>query len=244
MAAGARVCTRQAVNHYNFGGFKMGVMRSEPRRKTLATFCCSDKHYQSELPDWTEFSPCILHHRHILINHEWMNWGVLKTWGMTLFCSLVVRQWKCLYLLPNGSRVNRLWLGWVLSLKWNSCQKSNQCFMCECIWVKPLCKSIITTKKGTFKIYRSFVFGQANFQWSATGTLTLTSKSLFLKTGRLEEWFTITLLPVRSHSGIDSVCLPWQLHAEDKATNMSCWKTFFLVNSVYTNNVHNVHVHV
>ena len=36
-------------------------------------------------------------------------------------------------------------------------------------------------KRDTFKIYRSFVFGQANFQWSAWGTLALALKSLFLK---------------------------------------------------------------
>ena len=36
-------------------------------------------------------------------------------------------------------------------------------------------------KRATFKIYRSFVFGQANCQWSAWGTGTLASKSKFLK---------------------------------------------------------------
>ena len=33
-------------------------------------------------------------------------------------------------------------------------------------------------------------------------------------------------------------------HAEDTATNASCSKNFFLVNSVYTNNVLNTCVHV
>ena len=32
-------------------------------------------------------------------------------------------------------------------------------------------------ERRTFKIYCSFVFGQANFQWSAWGTCTLASKS-------------------------------------------------------------------
>ena len=36
---------------------------------------------------------------------------------MKLLCSLVVWQWILLYLLPGGSRVNRLWLGWV-NTKW------------------------------------------------------------------------------------------------------------------------------
>ena len=33
-------------------------------------------------------------------------------------------------------------------------------------------------------------------------------------------------------------------HTKDTAANMSCSKTFFLVNSVYTNNVLNAGVHV
>ena len=32
-----------------------------------------------------------------------------------LLFGLVVQQWIPLYLLTDGSRVNRLWLGWVLS---------------------------------------------------------------------------------------------------------------------------------
>ena len=48
---------------------------------------------------------------------------------------------------------------------------------------------------------------------------------------------TITLLPVRSHSGIDTFCLPWRRHAGDPAPTVSHSKSFFLVNSAYTNNV-------
>ena len=33
----------------------------------------------------------------------------------TMLCSLVVQQLIVMYLLPAGSTVNRLWLGWVLS---------------------------------------------------------------------------------------------------------------------------------
>ena len=44
---------------------------------------------------------------------------------------------------------------------------------------------------------------------------------------------TITLVPVRSHSGIDTFCLPGRRRAGDSTANLSCPKTF-LVNSVYT----------
>ena len=53
-------------------------------------------------------------------------------------------------------------------------------------------------------------------------------------TGRLDEQSTITFLPVGSHSGIDTFCLPWRQRAGDATTNVSCPKTFFLVNSVHT----------
>ena len=35
-------------------------------------------------------------------------------WGVKLLSGLVLRQRTLLYLLPDGSRVNRQWLGWVL----------------------------------------------------------------------------------------------------------------------------------
>ena len=44
-------------------------------------------------------------------------------------------------------------------------------------------------------------------------------------------------LPLRSHTGIDTA-------VNDTTANMSCSKTFFLANSVYTNNVLNAGVHV
>ena len=55
---------------------------------------------------------------------------------------------------------------------------------------------------------------------------------------------TITLLPVRSHSGINTFCLPWQWRARDQAPTMTSSKTLFLVNSAYTDNVLNARVHV
>ena len=51
-------------------------------------------------------------------------------------------------------------------------------------------------------------------------------------------------LPVKSHSAIDTFCLPWRQRTKDTSTNVSCPKTFFLVNCLYTNNVLNAHVHV
>ena len=47
----------------------------------------------------------------------------LTTGGQKLLCTLNVRQW-ILYTLPDGSRVNRLWLGWVLSFSiwWAPCR--------------------------------------------------------------------------------------------------------------------------
>ena len=39
----------------------------------------------------------------------------LRAGGLKPLCSLVLDQWILLYILPDGSRVNRLWLGWVLS---------------------------------------------------------------------------------------------------------------------------------
>ena len=92
----------------------------------------------------------------------------------------------CLFIITAGNDEK--------TLKWNSRQKANLGFICEC---------------------------ESNLRG-------------------LEERSTI----VRSHSGIDTFCLPWQWRAEDTAANVSCSKTFFLVNSVYTNDVLNARVHV
>ena len=55
---------------------------------------------------------------------------------------------------------------------------------------------------------------------------------------------TITRLPVRSYSGIDTFFQPCRQCAGDATANVSRIKTFFLVNSVNTNTVLNAHVHV
>ena len=55
---------------------------------------------------------------------------------------------------------------------------------------------------------------------------------------------TLTVLHVTLHSEIDTSPLAGRQRAEQASANMSCSKTFFLVNSVYTNNVLNARVHV
>ena len=45
--------------------------------------------------------------------------------------------------------------------------KSNQGFICDWIWVKPLCKSIITTKEALLRITVVSVVGKLIFQWGA-----------------------------------------------------------------------------
>ena len=50
-------------------------------------------------------------------------------------------------------------------------------------------------------------------------------------------------MPVRSHSGIDTFWLPCGRHAGDAVANVSGSKTYFFINSVYTNNVLNARVH-
>ena len=55
---------------------------------------------------------------------------------------------------------------------------------------------------------------------------------------------TVDLLHVRSHLGIETFCLPWRCHTGGATANVSCPKTFFLVNCAYTNNVFNARVHV
>ena len=76
--------------------------------------------------------------------------------------------------------------------------KCNLGFICECIRVKPACKSIITMKE---------VF-------NLTGRRVMVDRS--------------SSLPVRSHLGIDAVCLPWRRRARDPAANVSSSKTFIV----------------
>ena len=102
------------------------------------------------------------------------------------------------------------WVWQVRDVKVKLLSKSNQGFIFDWIWVKPLCKCIITAKGVLLRFRRS----------------------------------TITLLPVRSHSGIDTFCLPRCRRAGDPAPTVNSSKTFFLLNSVHTKNVLIAHVHV
>ena len=54
----------------------------------------------------------------------------------------------------------------------------------------------------------------------------------------------LTVLQVTSHSEIDSSPLAGRRRAEQATANVSCSKTFFLSNCVYTNNVLSTGVHV
>ena len=54
----------------------------------------------------------------------------------------------------------------------------------------------------------------------------------------------LTLLQVTSHSEINTSPLAGWWIEEQAYVNMSCPKTFFLVNSVYTDNVLNARLHV
>ena len=56
--------------------------------------------------------------------------------------------------------------------------------------------------------------------------------------------FTLTHLHVNLHLEINTSQLAGGWRAEQATAKVSCSKTFFLVNSVYTNNVLNARVHV
>ena len=65
---------------------------------------------------------------------------------------------------PSKYRNKKTWDKQLVKVKLSP--KCNLGFYCECIWVKPSCKSIIT-KRGTFRIYCIFVFW-VNLIFSAT----------------------------------------------------------------------------
>ena len=58
--------------------------------------------------------------------------------------------------LISLSPVTKLYLSNRWAIKVKLAPKCNQGFICECIWVKPLCKCIITTKEA-LQIYHSFI---------------------------------------------------------------------------------------
>ena len=68
-------------------------------------------------------------------------------------------------------------------IKWNS-QKCNLCFFCECIWVKPSCKSMITTIEALLRFTIFSFSGQTHFQWECLGQLSDSIKIAIFETLR------------------------------------------------------------
>ena len=60
----------------------------------------------------------------------------------------------------------------------------------------------------------------------------------------MSQTFTHVAFSASRRHGSSTAGLPWQRLAEQAPAKVSCSKTFFVVNSVYTNNVLNAHVHV
>ena len=134
--------------------------------------------------------------------------------------------------------------------------------------VKTSCKSMITTKEALLRFtvvsfsgklifsgvlrhfYASFTIAIIKTLRRLDTTWNFARSIIRVSTHEHEHWAPnrkermVDLLPVRSHSGINTCCLPWQRRAEEATANVSCSKTVFLVKSVYTNKVLNTRVHV
>ena len=130
---------------------------------------------------------------------------------------------------------------------------------CECIWVKPVCKSIIMRKKALLR-FNTFSFSDlTHFQWECYGHYASIKIAIF-KTVRMLDtiWnFARGITRVSTHRSTEQhtlytkMCrssstsgLPWWWQVEQATANVSCSKTFVLVNCVYTNNVLKARVHV
>ena len=126
--------------------------------------------------------------------------------------------------------------------------KCNLGFFCECIWVKPSCKSIITTKEAILRLTVVSFLGKLIFNGVLGHSYTSINPWVSIPecdlTGRRVMVDHSSSRPVRSHSGISTFCLQWRRRSEDTAANVSSSKTCFLVNSPYTDNVLNACVHV
>ena len=76
---------------------------------------------------------------------------------------------------------------------------------CQCIWVKPLCKSIITTKEALSSAI--FLFSaQTHFQWECMGRFYASIKIAVLKTLRRLDTtrnFTSSITRASTHSSAD-----------------------------------------
>ena len=56
---------------------------------------------------------CYIYFKRLSLDDEMRS---LLSWGVKVLSRLLVRQQIALYLLSDGGRLNRLWLGWMLSL--------------------------------------------------------------------------------------------------------------------------------
>ena len=69
-------------------------------------------------------------------------------WGKKLLCSLVAQRQILLYPLPDGSRVNRLWMGWVMTfcILWDLCRHLTlPMSMIFCRWLPVMFWEVLTT---------------------------------------------------------------------------------------------------
>ena len=111
------------------------------------------------------------------------------------------------------------------TLKVKLSPKCSLSIFCECKCVRPLCKSIITTKEALLRFTVVSFSGQAHFL-SARGTLTIASKLRFLTLRRLDTTWnfarSITRLSTHKHE-----------HWEHCLCTQSSLKRMFLDNSHY-----------
>ena len=80
------------------------------------------------------------------------------------YCSAAPQQGDVGWLENNAKRRNRM-----RKLKAKLSLKCNLDFFCECTWVKPLYKSIITTKEALLRLTVFSFSGQTHFQWEYQG---------------------------------------------------------------------------
>ena len=92
-------------------------------------------------------------------------------------------------------------------------QISNQGFFCECIWVKPSCKILITTKEALLRFAVFSFSGQTHFEWECLGQISDSIKITVFKTlSRLDTtWnFARTITRLSTHKHGQNHCLRTQ----------------------------------
>ena len=78
----------------------------------------------------------------------------------------------------------RVWERSRFGLKRNSRQNATWAFFCECKWVKPLCKGIITKEEAHLRFTPFLFSGQTHFQWECYGHFYASIKIAIFKTLR------------------------------------------------------------